>query len=93
MNTGPGVNGHYALDAKTFADWNVDYVKVDGCYTKNINLNKAYPAFGKALNKTGRPMVYSCSWPFYQQNVRFLSSFAMNFSLNFTSTLAKLRAY
>ncbi|KAG0722260.1 Alpha-N-acetylgalactosaminidase [Chionoecetes opilio] len=25
-----------------------------------------YPEFGYFLNKTGRPMVYSCSWPFYQ---------------------------
>ena len=25
-----------------------------------------YPAFGKILNETGRPMVYSCSWPAYQ---------------------------
>lgn len=25
-----------------------------------------YPEFGYFLNKTNRPMVYSCSWPFYQ---------------------------
>lgn len=25
-----------------------------------------YPEFGYYLNKTGRPMVYSCSWPVYQ---------------------------
>nr|CAD7200120.1 unnamed protein product [Timema douglasi] len=25
-----------------------------------------YPEFGYHLNKTGRPMVYSCSWPVYQ---------------------------
>lgn len=29
------------------------------CYT-------GYPEFGYFMNKTGRPMVYSCSWPFYQ---------------------------
>ncbi len=26
-----------------------------------------YVAFGQHLNQTGRPMVYSCSWPVYQQ--------------------------
>lgn len=25
-----------------------------------------YPDFGRQLNNTGRPMVYSCSWPVYQ---------------------------
>merc|ERR1719436_274880 len=24
-----------------------------------------YPAFGAALNRTGRPIIYSCSWPAY----------------------------
>jgi hypothetical protein len=24
-----------------------------------------YPEFGKYLNETGRPIVYSCSWPAY----------------------------
>ncbi|CAH0696002.1 unnamed protein product [Spodoptera exigua] len=27
----PGVLGHEALDAATFAEWEVDYVKLDGC--------------------------------------------------------------
>jgi len=26
-----------------------------------------YPDFGQYLNETGRPMVYSCSWPVYQE--------------------------
>lgn len=28
----PGIIGHEELDAQTFADWGVDYVKLDGCY-------------------------------------------------------------
>lgn len=75
MHLGPGAHGHYSIDAKTFANWNVDYVKLDGCYVQGIDLNTAYPAFGQALNKTGRPMVYSCSWPFYQNNVRCASRY------------------
>ena len=27
----PGILGHLELDAETFADWQVDYVKLDGC--------------------------------------------------------------
>ncbi|XP_030573880.1 alpha-N-acetylgalactosaminidase-like [Drosophila novamexicana] len=71
MHFGPGAKGYYALDAKTFAIWNVDYVKLDGCFIKNINLDIAYPAFGRELNKTGRPMVYSCSWPYYQKHPNY----------------------
>lgn len=29
-------------------------------------MNIGYPEFGKYLNATGRPIVYSCSWPDYQ---------------------------
>jgi alpha-N-acetylgalactosaminidase len=29
----PGVLGHMETDAQTFADWEVDYVKLDGCYS------------------------------------------------------------
>nr|CAD7407900.1 unnamed protein product [Timema cristinae] len=29
-------------------------------------VSDGYPEFGYHLNKTGRPMVYSCSWPVYQ---------------------------
>lgn len=29
----PGIIGYEALDANIFADWGVDYVKLDGCYS------------------------------------------------------------
>lgn len=29
----PGVLGNEAMDAKQFAEWEVDYVKLDGCYS------------------------------------------------------------
>ena len=28
----PGVLGYLETDADTFAEWEVDYVKLDGCY-------------------------------------------------------------
>lgn len=62
----PGVVGHLTEDAQTFASWGVDYVKLDGCYALPLDMDHGYPAFGRELNRTGRPMVYSCSWPVYQ---------------------------
>uniref|UniRef100_A0A1B0AF32 Alpha-galactosidase n=1 Tax=Glossina pallidipes TaxID=7398 RepID=A0A1B0AF32_GLOPL len=64
----PGVINHMALDAQSFADWDVDYVKLDGCYADINAMDKGYPEFGRLLNRTGRPMVYSCSWPVYQED-------------------------
>jgi len=31
-------------------------------------MNEAYPRLGDLLNATGRPMLYSCSWPDYLQD-------------------------
>lgn len=62
----PGILGHLELDADTFASWEVDYVKLDGCYSHPRDMDRGYPEFGFHLNRTGRPMVYSCSWPVYQ---------------------------
>jgi len=62
----PGILGHMKTDAQTFADWNVDYVKLDGCYSDPNTMIVGYPLFGRYLNETGRPIVYSCSWPAYQ---------------------------
>jgi len=64
----PGVLNHQEMDAKTFAEWGVDQVKLDGCYVEATSMDKGYPEFGRLLNATGRPMVYSCSWPAYQEN-------------------------
>ena len=51
---------------QTFADWGVDYLKLDGCYANPLKMDKGYPKFSRALNKTGHPIVFSCSWPAYQ---------------------------
>lgn len=62
----PGILGHLKKDAETFAEWEVDYIKVDGCYADINDMDTGYPEFGGHLNATGRPIVYSCSWPDYQ---------------------------
>uniref|UniRef100_A0A3Q3WQ77 Alpha-galactosidase n=1 Tax=Mola mola TaxID=94237 RepID=A0A3Q3WQ77_MOLML len=52
-------------DAQTFADWEVDMFKFDGCYSNATEQELGYPLMSKALNATGRPIGYSCSWPAY----------------------------
>jgi len=60
----PASEGHEDIDAQTFADWGVDYMKVDGCGSTSY-YPTGYPLMGSALNSTGRDIIYSCSWPAY----------------------------
>lgn len=62
----PGSIDHLELDAQTFAEWTVDYLKLDGCYADVKVMDEGYPKMGYYLNQTNRPIVYSCSWPAYQ---------------------------
>ncbi|KAH8287932.1 hypothetical protein KR018_008045 [Drosophila ironensis] len=62
----PGIIGYEEKDASQFAEWNVDYVKLDGCYALPYDMDLGYSTFGRLLNSTGKSMVYSCSWPVYQ---------------------------
>lgn len=99
----PGIIGHMETDAQTFAEWGVDYVKLDGCYANITDMDEGkffinfkrnqfvysnsddffffcfcalgYPEFGRLLNATGRPMVYSCSWPVYQEEEGLIVNF------------------
>ena len=55
----PGSRGHYTLDARTFAEWRVDYVKLDWCgdIKKEPKQGKAaHEAFARAMNASGRAM-------------------------------------
>ena len=61
----PGYDGYFELDAQTLAiDYEIDSIKVDTCHSNESSFNTTFPAFGQALNRTGRPILYSCSWPF-----------------------------
>ena len=64
----PGLEGNYILDALTFAKWEIDAIKVDGCYANVSEMGSSYASFGVALNKTGRAILYACSWPAYQSD-------------------------
>ena len=54
------------LILQTFASWEVDYLKVDGCFANPASFDVGYPKFSQALNATGRPILLSCEWPDYQ---------------------------
>lgn len=64
----PGSLGYEQKDADLFASWEVDYLKYDNCYnqgqsgTPKLSFDR-YNVMSKALNNTGRPIVYSlCNW-------------------------------
>ncbi|NP_001040191.1 alpha-N-acetylgalactosaminidase precursor [Bombyx mori] len=72
----PGVLGNEKIDINTFVEWEIDYLKLDGCYIDPIQMDKGYPDFGKLLNATGRSILYSCSWPAYQEEKKILPNYA-----------------
>eukprot|EP00756_Hemistasia_phaeocysticola_P021628 Hpha_TRINITY_DN15785_c1_g1::TRINITY_DN15785_c1_g1_i6::g.39399::m.39399/K01204/NAGA; alpha-N-acetylgalactosaminidase len=61
----PASNGNEEVDAKTFASWGVDYLKVDGCGVPGAEYPVRYHKMGSALQSSGRGIEYSCSWPAY----------------------------
>jgi alpha-galactosidase len=69
----PGSYGYEEIDAQTFADWEVDFLKYDYCYTPDTkriphgyDYKEAiarYTKMGHALKATGRPILFSiCEW-------------------------------
>jgi len=59
----PGSLHHEKQDAKTFAKWGVDYVKLDNCHNQGVGYIKRYAGMERALLATGRPIVFSiCEW-------------------------------
>ncbi len=58
-----GSYGHEFQDAYTYAQWGVDYLKYDWCFTENINPKGAYKLMSEALKATGRQIWFSmCEW-------------------------------
>jgi hypothetical protein len=65
----PGTLNYIQQDANTFASWGIDMLKLDGCYASAEIYETGYPNMTKALNATGRPIIFSCSWPAYIKTV------------------------
>ena len=59
----PGSLGYEYQDARTYAEWGVDYLKYDWCHTGNQSAPDSYKLMKNALVKAGRPIVFSiCEW-------------------------------
>ncbi len=59
----PGSLNHEIQDAKTYASWGIDYIKVEWCYSDGLNPEVQYAKFRDALAQSGRPIVFSiCNW-------------------------------
>ena len=58
-----GSYGHEEQDAKTYAEWGIDYLKYDWCGARNPysddEMRVVYQIMGDALTKSGRPILYS----------------------------------
>lgn len=59
----PGSKGFEYIDAQTYAEWGVDYLKYDWCNTKGQSPIESYTLMRDALYSTERPIVFSiCEW-------------------------------
>ena len=60
----PGSFEHEFVDAETFAEWGVDFLKYDYCFHSDIIHGKyLYRRMGLALKNCGRDILFSaCSW-------------------------------
>jgi alpha-galactosidase len=59
----PGSFGHERIDMETFAQWGVDYIKMDSCFAENNGRmsSEDYALYRKHIQATGRPIVLSIS--------------------------------
>ena len=55
----PGSLGYEKIDAETYAEWQVDFVKYDNCFDDGTIPEVRYPVMRDALNQTGRSMFFS----------------------------------
>jgi len=59
----PGSKDHEETDARTYAEWGVDYLKYDWCNAEGQDTRDSYGRMSRALRNSGRPIVFSlCEW-------------------------------
>jgi alpha-galactosidase len=59
----PGSRGREFIDARRFASWDVDFMKIDWCNTGDLDARVAYATWSEAIRATRRPMLLSiCEW-------------------------------
>jgi alpha-galactosidase len=58
-----GSENHWTQDAQAYAEWGVDWVKMDWCNSAPQDPKETYPKMGKALNESGRHIAFNmCEW-------------------------------
>lgn len=55
----PGMRGYEYQDARQYAAWEIDYLKIDWCFSENQNALASYSLIRKAIEAAGRPYVIS----------------------------------
>ena len=59
----PGGYGYEEIDAKTYNEWGVDYLKYDNCWNGGISAKVRYPRMTIELMKQKNPIFFSiCQW-------------------------------
>jgi alpha-N-acetylgalactosaminidase len=66
-----GSKGYHLKDAKTFAKWGIDMLKLDGCNCERVDMADVHPAMSHFLNSTGRPILFSVEWPLYDSEADY----------------------
>jgi alpha-galactosidase len=64
----PGSLGYEKLDAKTFQEWGIDYLKLDGCNvdpSTEKRYKQIYKHWHHVLSSMSRPLIFSESAPAY----------------------------
>lgn len=64
------LDNYFEKDAALFAEWEIDSFKFDGCYILPDRAERICPPMADALNKTNRPILLTCEWPFYMLRER-----------------------
>ncbi|MFC2175476.1 glycoside hydrolase family 27 protein [Bacteroidota bacterium] len=59
----PGSLGYEKIDAETYEEWGVDFLKFDWCHHGDLKAEEAYFPMGDELAKLNRDIVYNiCNW-------------------------------
>ena len=59
----PGSYGYEKIDAQTYAEWGVDFIKADWCNTDGMDTRTQYKIMSDAIKAAERPMILSiCEW-------------------------------
>lgn len=69
----PGTLGHEQLDAETFENWGVDYLKLDGCNvfpSTEQRYQDIYGGWHQVLTALQHPLIFSESAPAYFAGTR-----------------------